>query len=162
MKPLDEIDVEIIKLLLDKYVSAEEIKDKLILRLPGMKPLSARATAHRIKQLQDEGAITKTIRFNHSDVGYGQGLLLVKTVNQAACENIKGYLSKNEHIYELHAGSGGFDIAANYHIREMGSKNSFINSIRNASGVEKVETIDFEVSKHTAGMIPQGAIKGRI
>ncbi len=143
MRDLDAIDIKIINLLLEQYRSADEIQK--IMQLEG-KPLSARTIAHRIKQLQDEGVITKTIRFNHHDVGYGRGLLLVKTVNQAASDSVKEYLGTNEHVYELSTGSGGFDIVASYYIREMGSRNIFVRSIRNFSGVEKLETIDLEIS----------------
>jgi len=161
MRVPDDLDIKIIKLLLEKYKAADELGKAKNMLTPGKgKPLSARAIAHRVKQLQDDGIITKTIRFNHDDVGYGRGLLLVKTMNLAAHESVKKYLSSNIHVYELHSGRGGFDIAAAYYIEQAGSLSGFVNSVRSMSGVEKIETVDFEVSKQTVGMMREGQLGG--
>lgn len=154
MKILDEIDIEIIKLLLEKYKAADELKESANLRSRDGKPLSARAIAHRIKQLQDDSIITKTIRLNHDDINYGRGMLLISTTSPAYHDTARNYLRENEHVYELHAGRGGFDIVASYYIEHLGSLNAFISSVRSLPGIEKLETVDFESSMHTVGMIP--------
>lgn len=161
MRVPDVLDIKIIKLLLKKYRGADELAQEKGLTFSDKgKPLSARAIAHRVKQLQDDGIITKTIRFNHDHASYGRGLLLVKTVNTSAHNGVMEYLGSNGHVYELHSGRGSFDIAAVFYIAKADDLNGFVRSVRGMNCVEKVETIDFEASKHTVGMVLEGQLHG--